>query len=410
MRFTLKNNNIKNNLTVSFQKINRFWFYFFPFVILSIPVIVIILTNNIPEVEGYYSMHYVLNYSRGYVGRGLVGEVLSWFFDILTRRVINICNMVFTELLVISASLCIGKSLEKTRENDESFLTVLFFILFLCFADFTVGIYYEDIKMDKLIWALTLFSLYCLENKFLTWLIPFFSIASVLINPVYCFTGFLLVAVALLYNFQNNSYSFKSGFILITTCFSVVLVTGVAPFAQTHLNFKDANEFLDYYYSRTDIELSQYVRNLFADEWLFEYFAESPQSVLRDTFNTYFVNWDNGGRTVISTVFLALPAFSVNAVFWLKNIKKETDKVKKFVFFVCMIAFVVIIPAIVLSWEATKYYGNYLFVQLALVIWFLSQKDDTVIRTVGDYKRKIKNNPLGFAAIAGYFMTVLMVK
>lgn len=401
--------NEKNSILIKLQKINSFWLYFIPFVLLSAPVVIQILTDNLPEVNGYYSMHYVINYSHGYIARGLVGEILSWFFDVLTSRILNICNVIFTEILVIAASLCIGKALDKSRKNENIFFAVFFLLLFLCLAEFTVGTYYTDIKIDKLLWALTLFSVYFSDNKILKYFIPVLSVICVFINPVYCFTGFVLVAIVLFDKFQKNSYSFKFGFILISTCAFVLLVTAVAPAAQSHINFKDANEFLDYYFARLDSTLSQDLRTRFADEWIIEYFIDSPKTLLKETFNIYFVNWNNGAKTILSTLFLAIPSFAVASAFWVQAFKKDSDKFRKFIYFICTISYLAIIPAIVLSWEATKYYGNYLLVQTALIVYFLIHNDESCIYVVDKLKNKTKEFPLAVGSILGYFITALMV-
>lgn len=389
---------------------NGFLLYFIPFIILSAPVLIQILTNNIPVVEGYYSMHYLLTYDHGFVGRGLVGEILSWFFENLTIRIINIINVVFTEVLVVAASLCIGSVLNNSRKNTNNFFVIAFLVLILCLGQFTVGTYYADIKMDKFILALTLISLLFAENRFLCYLIPAFCVISVLINPVFCFTSFILIVVVLFDKFQRNSYSFKSGFLLFTTCALVVFIAGYASIAQSHLGFKNADEFLDFYYRRSDYQLPQDLREIFADEWLFEYFDHSPLELLKDTFITYFVKWNNGAKTIISTVFLAVPSVAATFIFWFKTVKIEKNKFRKFIYFICMVSFVPSVPALVLSWEATKYYGSYLFVQITLLIYFLNQNDNSVNGTVDMLKRKIKEYPMPAVAAMGYFMTLLMVK
>lgn len=406
----MEHNNNKNLMTQKFQKIDSFWLYFIPFVLLSVPVLIQVLTDNLPEVNGYYTMHYVLTYDHGYVGRGLIGEILSWFFDTMTMRTINICNVIFTEILVVVASLCIGKALNKSRKNENEFFTVFYLILFLCLAEFTVGTYYTDIKMDKLIWALTLLSVLVSDNKVLHFFIPVFAVVSILINPVFCFTGFVLVVIVLFDKFQKSSYSFKAGFLLAATCVLVVFIIGYATIAQTHLGFKDADEFMDFYFARFEGSLSQRLRERFSDEWLFEYFIESVPTLLKDTFNTYFIERNSGAETIISTLFLAIPSFGIMSVFWSRVMKAEEDKFRKFIYFICLVAYLAFMPALILAWEAAKYYGCYLLVQLVLVIYFINQNDKSVITVVDELKEKIKAHPMVFASVAGYFITALMVK
>lgn len=355
-----------------------------------------------PTVSGYYLIHYLYTYKHGFVPRGLIGEIISWFTDSVSDKLIETLAVSFSLVLAVSASLCIGKALSKVKHDKQNLAVVSFIILVLCIMPGSFRMYFDQMTQDKLLWAMTLFAVLLCDRKYAIWFAPLLCVIATLINPVYLFCSMILIAIILLQEFKSGGYSVKNGIICAVSYISMIAIGLFGPLSEKKLGFQTPRELLDFYFSRYAGQLDDATRHLFETEWLFDYF-EPFDKVLKLTFQIYFKEWGNAQRCLISFIFTAVPAFILFAVFWKKVMKNEPDKFQKFIFFLCAVSPVVIVPVTVISWEFTKYFYNNIIVQACLIIYYIVRKNSSVLKTVGDIVRSIRKNPIPFAAVVAYF-------
>ena len=155
--------------------------------------------------------------------------------------------------------------------------------------------------------------------------------------------------------------------------------------------FADTNEMLDFYYQRfIGDPLTTSERQLFADEWLFEYFVSAEETLSR-TFNYYFKEWGFGITVVSYFLIVILPIAVLLSFLWIKAIRKTENKFQKFIYVLCLIAPVVIIPETIIGWEIPRYFSDALIVQLSLLIFFVVNGNEGIIeaiRSILDYFKK----------------------
>lgn len=374
-------------------------FYLIPLVILCGWALLI----KPPTVGGYYLIHYLYTYKHGFVPRGLVGEIISWFTDSVSDSMIQKLAVAFSLALAVAASLCIGKVLSKVKDDRQSFSVVLFLILVLCVMPGSFRMYFDQMTQDKLLWALTLFAVFLCDRKYAIWFTPLLCITATLINPVFLLCSMILIAVILLQEFKSSGYSVKNGIICAVSYLSMIAIGLFGALSEKKLGFQTPQELLDYYFSRYSGQLDAETRHLFIREWLFEYF-DSMETIVKKAFQIYFGEWGNAQRCLIGFLFFALPAFILFALFWKKVIRAESDKFQKFIFFLCAISPVVIIPVTVVSWEFTKYFYNNIIVQACLIIYYLVRKNPAVLKTVGNTVQAIRQKPIAMVLITAYFL------
>ena len=78
--------------------------YLLPFLSIFVCYIVSIIRRGKPEPGGYYLIHYLYNYDHGYIPRGLLGEVLGWFFDTVSDKLISEVSNLFSIKFFTSGS------------------------------------------------------------------------------------------------------------------------------------------------------------------------------------------------------------------------------------------------------------------------------------------------------------------
>ena len=123
--------------------------YLFPLVVFGGYLLYCILAKLMPAANSYYLLYHLYTYDKGYISRGLVGEIISWFTDTVSDDLTRWVLAGFSALLMIGLTLCIGKALSRVRHDREKqnivlFLVVLFFVIPLPF-----GYYCTDIKFDS---------------------------------------------------------------------------------------------------------------------------------------------------------------------------------------------------------------------------------------------------------------------
>ena len=149
---------------------------------------------------------------------------------------------------------------------------------------------------------------------------------------------------------------------------------------------------LDFYYQRfvgEPLTLSE--RELFEKEWLFEYFV-SVKEIFTRTFNYYFKEWGFGLTVFFYGIVIIIPVSVLLGIIWINAIKATENKFQKFIYVLCFIAPLVVIPETILGWEIPRYFGDSLIVQLSLILFFIVNGNEGVIAAVHKVVDYLKNN------------------
>ena len=376
--------------------------YLFPFVVFGGYLIYCILAKLIPHAQDYYLIQYLYTFDHGYISRGLIGEIISWFADTvsddLTRRVTTI----FSAILMLSMSLCIGKALSEVRFDKEKLAIVVFVVVMIFMIPMPYRFYYTNVKMDKLVWALTLFSVYINNTKIGKWIVPFICMLTTVVNPIFVFTSMILIAIILLQEFFSSGFSVKNGVICAVTYIAIIVIALLAPISEKWVGFDNAIEMVDYYFVRYEGVLDPRTKEMF-NIWLMDFF-ELPENILPYSFEHFFKSMGMGLRFAAGAVLFGIPVCIFTSFFWTKVIKAEENKFQKFIYFLCGISPIVIIPPLILSWEFTKLFVNNIFVQAGLVIYFVVRGQPAIIKVCGEIKEFCKKNILASTAVIFYFV------
>ncbi len=379
--------------------------YLFPFVVFGGYLLYCILAKLMPHAQGYYLIHYLYTYDHGYISRGLVGEVISWFADTVSDDLTRWIMTGFSALLMLGMSLCIGKALSKVRFDKENLSVVLFIVVMIFMIPMPYRFYYMDMKLDKLVWALTLLSVYIADTKVGKWVVPFICMLATVVNPVFVFTSMILIAIILLQEFYSSGYSVKNGIICGVAYTGIIALALLAPISEKWVGFENAQEMAAYYFTRYTGEVNAELMEPF-DYWLMDFF-EPTETLLTHPFEVFFKNYGMGIKTILNVVFLGIPACTLLGIFWKKVMKAEINKFQKFIYFLCAISPIVIIPPLILSWEFSKLFINNLLVQAGLVVYFVVKGNSAVVKVCSEIKDFGKKHLVVSVSVILYFVCYL---
>ena len=378
--------------------------YLFPLIVFGGYLLYCIFEKLIPSASGYYLIHYLYTFEKGYISRGLVGEIISKFTDTVTDDITRTVITIFSALLMLGMTLCIGKALSKVRFDKERLTYVLFVAVVVFMIPMPFKYFYTDIKLDKLVWALTLFAVYLADNKIGKWLVPVICALATVVNPVFVFTSMILIAIILLQEFRSGGMSKKDGILCGVTYIAIIAFALLAPISEKWVDFANAGEMVDFFFKRYAGELEPEYRERFINMWLIDFFMPIDKA-LNTSFHIYFENFGRGINTAFNLIFVAIPFYAVMGIFWKKVIKAEQDKFQKFIYFLSSISIAAAIPAFILSWEFSKYLYNHILIQVGLVVYFIVKDQKAVVDTCKEAKEFGKKHLI--ASIAGilYFLT-----
>ncbi len=383
--------------------------YLVPFVSLGGYLLALILKGEITSAAGYYLIHYLYAYDHGFVARGLVGEVISWFYENVTDEITRNIVILFSFLLMLSASLCIGKALTKVKNNPTLFLITAALSVLLCILPASFRHYYIDIKLDKLLWALTLFAVLFVDRKYGIWLVPVFCIIATLVNPVFLFCSMILIAIILLQKFYDEKFAVKNGIVCAVSYITMIVLGIYALASEKYLGFETPNEMVDYYFSRYAGVLEEGVYDAFVTEWLYDYF-EPMKKIISMSFEYYFIRWGNWIVCLLDLIILMIPTYTITVLFWKKCMSAADNRFQKFIFFLCLISPAVIILPIIFSWETSKYFYSNLMVQLSLMIYFTVTENSAVVSCIKSCINWVKNHIIVSACAVMYFASIIVTK
>ncbi|MBE6784527.1 MAG: hypothetical protein E7536_11030 [Ruminococcaceae bacterium] len=378
--------------------------YLFPLIVFGGYLLYCILEKLIPSASGYYLIHYLYTFEKGYISRGFVGEIISKFTDTVTDDITRTVITIFSALLMLGMTLCIGKALSKVRFDKERLTYVLFVAVVVFMIPMPFKYFYTDIKLDKLVWALTLFAVYLADNKIGKWLVPVICALATVVNPIFVFTSMILIAIIILQEFYSGGMSKKDGILCGVTYIAIIALALFAPISEKWVDFANAGEMVDFFFKRYAGELEPEYRERFINMWLIDFFMPVDKA-LNTSFHIYFENFGRGLNTALNLIFVAIPFYTVMGIFWKKVIKAEKDKIQKIIYFLSSISIVAAIPAIILSWEFSKYLYNHILVQAGLIVYFVVKDHKAVVDTCKEAKEFGKKHLI--ASIAGilYFLT-----
>lgn len=366
-----------------------------------------LLTQNIPNAGEYYLIHYLYTYDHGYTSRGLVGEIISWFTDVVTDDITKTVITIFSWLLMIAAALCMGKALSSVRKDKQRFCRIFFVLAVICVLPFSFRLYYTSIRLDKLVWAVTLLAVFLSDRKYGIWLVPVLCVLATMINPIFVFTSMILIAIILLQEFYSSGYSKKNLAICIISYALIIAFALLVPISRLYLGFESPKEMVDYYFVRYAGEISQESYNQFLNEWVLDYFTPL-KDFFKVGYSIYVANGSAGRSAIAFMLIMGIPALLFLGFVWKNAIKNEENKFQKFIYFLCWISPIVIVPMILVSWDVSKLLGNNVLVQLGLIVYYIAKDNSAVKASISNIVDFFKKHIFVGACAAMYALLIII--
>jgi len=379
--------------------LKKYGYFVFPTAVLLV-ILVVKNADGISTASGYYLMHYLYNYTHGFMTRGFVGEVISMFTDTVTPNIIRAVQFSFSVLLMISASVCFGVALKKTRSDSRIYAVTVIAVFFLLLHPMSFIMYFDSFMTDKLLIALTLIAVLLAGRKYFRWLVPVLCLLCTLVSIYYSMHSMILIAIVLLQEHYESRYRAKNLLLCLLSYGAIIGVSLYGMLVMHNHSFSGPEEMYTYFIGRFSGDAIEDAA-WFLDTIMFEYFQPLYTGV------TYAVETFLEARLwqmVFDTVLIYLPMFAVCGYFWYKSIKIADNKFQKFIFFLCLISPVLTIVPTILALEYYRHFTINILMQVSIFVYYLAKKNDAVVSAVMRMYDYFSANRLPFYLSAAYLM------
>ncbi len=381
----------------SLKKITDFRF-FYETVIFVITNLICLFNFSLHE-DSYYFHFFLLDFSHGYMTRGFLGEVVSWFTDTVTGATVLPLVVTFLLLLNLTVSLLLGKLIHSC--SGETKYAVIFISALFVFSPMTFyWLSKNGMQVDLYFFALTLLAILVLRFRGIRFLIPVFCVLATLISvvyPVHCMT---LIAIILFYEFSKKK-SFSNGLLCFLTYAGIIGVALYAVMTRGDLTFETADELMEYMYSKiegTGIELHPLTEYYIAE------YVQPFDEVVKNFIGLEIKN--HIYIIVCGLLFVYLPFFAVFTVFWAGCIKRTDDLFMKTVYVFAILAMVLVLAPSIFTGEPGRWTLAGYVIETGLLFYFIYDKNECVCERFSHFIGKIKERP--FIVVSAVVYTAVL--
>lgn len=328
---------------------------------------------SIRDINSYHTCFYFTDYSTGFGGKKLLGELCSlWLPEVVRKRhllpLIAIVNIVMIALFAWFS----GKWIRKQKDYQFAYVVVLAVYLLSPYS--FVGII-SGACVDFYLCTATLCFLYLFLNYRGKW---YYYVATVVILCVACLTHhifcniyFPLVFALFLYDIFTDEKNRKKNILLyslITICL-FLLFCAIAFFSTMNVDYETYRQYLQ---TRT-----QTIDALSWDSAIYyELYAKLPEHL-----EAYVKPiWKYNIARFVLTLIIFAPLFLMFWIPWILAIKNAQNKTEKWCYMLMQIALhVIILPAYIMAVDYQRWTYAYLFCQICLSGVLLYMNDTTFV-------------------------------
>lgn len=331
---------------------------------------------------------YLNDYSKGYMPRAFLGEVITWFSPTVSLELLWWLSLTVCILLCLAIAL-VGGYLIKKAENKTAVIGIIGIIIaspiFIPVMSAWLGV------TDIYLILLTIIAFVLNENKFLRYLIPLISLVCIAIHHTYVLIYMVPIAIALLYDCFKNKKYVRDGIFCGITYLALIIFTLFTLNARKATAYDSVDSMIDYMLVKADFPLSV--------EWLKTIVPNEYSTGLDYLLGT--ITSTMSPLNLLGIIVIFAPIFVLFAYGWIKAIRHAEEKCDKFIFFLCLIQPVPTIPAYILGLNWNRWTSAIITSQCILYLFMLYRKNSTVASVVNKVTDFLQKH---FIAVILYFI------
>jgi len=325
------------------------------------------------NIDGLVSTSYLLSYRYGVSSRSLIATIVDFFTNngFISKYFVwhfIFCTTIFLSFII---SVYLGTIIQKAKEDIKIFLIFLSFLYLSCFT--APSAYFSPSNFGRLeIFAFLFILLFAfIINKGLLklqWLIPLLALLVMATHLILVFFYIPLIIIMLLYVIftkkDKNKYTI---FILVATIVLILIAFfSYIVFYKKTFVFANALDFFRHLNAKTDLNFSEYFIHM-------TLFAELQEHL--DGWKSRIGFTYSGNLSIL----INIPFVFLFVAFWLKCLRRETQRVMKFFF---------LLPILILLYQSIAFFmffdfGRWVIMimncQFIMVFYLAFVRNETVV-------------------------------
>lgn len=348
----------------------------------------------------YYFSFMLFDYSHGYMTRGFVGEVISWFTNSVTEKMAYGIVVAVFVLLSLACALLLGRAVRNCDEQFRPIVAAIGFCLVLSPTTF-YWLKSNGMQSDLFFYALTMVALLFVKHKYLRWSIPVFASLATLCSVTYSVHCMTLLAIVLLYEFVKEKKK-SSGILCLLTYGLIIGISVYAVASRSHLAFQNADELYAYISSKTNGDLLEETIRYYLDEYFLTFEAAVQKYIALEIKKHWSV-------LVFGTLFVYVPVAILFAGFWADCLKRCKDVLGKIVFALAIVELLFALVPAIFTGEPGRWLSAGVIVEFGLLLYMLADRNENVQQTLSKWMRTVSENNYILIFAAAYVGLLLFL-
>jgi len=328
----------------------------------------------------YNTTLFAMNYSYGFISRGLLGTVFSAINQILPIDIMNFAGVfIFSGIMLLFYMVTLfffyKMVLELTRKEDFSLQTKL--IVFLSVFAFTQFLSESNWgRLDLLLYTFSFLSVICILKDRLLFLVPVFTVLSVLIHQGYVFTNAALILVVLFYLWMmRGEKKYRRQFFL-----NLILMSGLFLYFEFFSHAGNADTYSQIVAQAKALSPSgkDYNSNLLEHEWL-------GLDMFETEYDLHIYNY----KTIPVFLVFFFPYWPIALGFMKRLLKNEKGNRRLSYLAVCL-GGLTYLPEIIMKVDYARYAMGLFCYYISVIIVLVALGDEKVLGSLRDVAKKVR--------------------
>ena len=346
--------------------------------------------------RNFYS-YYLADFSMGRTSRLLIGSLVNLLTDKPTVLWINCFAAVVLVLTFAFTSLLIGKII-KAADNETRPVIAVFSLFFVSGAFTFRGFSSFFGILDIYMYLFAVLSLVIVRNKAFRWFIPLICIGGLLVNYIFIFSYYPIIALVLLYLIATEEKKTANVIILLVSAILMAVLTFyclIIGKTTATMPFEDMWQAMENKLG-TELEyenVSYYKFYLYGEHLIPEGYGININDSVSDfavAFTRFLKENAFNAQAYFKVAIGAVPVLIVFWAVWMRCIKKAETKIKKLVYLCFMISPVFALICCLLSTDIARWAAPGIMTQFMLGYFMFAVKDKPFAETVAELKEKLR--------------------
>ena len=337
--------------------------------LMCVPALLNIRTGDI---NSYHTFFYFIDYSTGFGGKKLLGEICSLWFpkEVGKQHLLPLITIVLFLMVALFAWFC-GKCLSRNQQNKRPLLV---FITIYLLSPFSFLVLVNMIsRVDFYLATATLLFLYLYIRYRGTWYYYILTLVIIctacLLHHIFCNIFFPLFFALFIYDvFSETKHVTKKAICYLTILLIVsLLFFSIVLFSKMNIDFESLYSCLQERSTDSTSALS------LKGPLYYEFYAKLPEHYIAYVQPVLKYNI---ARFVLTIIVLS-PLLVLFWIPWILAIRHSSDKREKWCYILMQLFIhLIILPAYLMAIDYDRWNCAYCFIQfcLILVLYYLEEK------------------------------------